>query len=152
MAYRQGLDDGVPIGALARRTGTKVQTIRYYEQIGLLEPSARTEGNQRRYRRREADRLAFIRHARELGFPLDTIRDLLDLTGSPGRSCAAVDTLAARHLAGVRSRLTRLQALERELERMLGECAHQRIADCRVIEVLADHRHCLGDHGKPDES
>ena len=136
----------LPIGTLARQTATKVQTIRYYEQVGLLTPPARTEGNQRRYSTRDAERLAFIRHARELGFSLDMIRELLALTDNPECSCAVADELAARHLNEVRSRILRLRALETELERMVRECSQGQVANCRVIEVLADHRHCLTDH------
>ncbi len=76
------------IGTLAKRTGTKVQTIRYYEQIGLLPEPGRTEGGQRRYGDEDLDRLAFIRHARQLGFTLEAIRELLDLSDNPSRSCA----------------------------------------------------------------
>lgn len=142
----------LPIGELARRTGTKVQTIRYYEEIGLLPPPARTAGNQRAYGRRHLDRLAFVRHARELGFPLPAIRELLALADDPERPCDAADEIAQRQLAAVRSRIVRLQALEAELDRMLARCEGGRIADCRVIEVLADqsHAHCLDpSHGGP---
>ena len=76
--------DGYTIGHLARETGCKVQTIRYYEQIKLMPPPRRTQGNQRRYGPKHVERLAFIRHSRELGFPLDAIRDLLGLGGRPG--------------------------------------------------------------------
>lgn len=139
-------DGGLPIGELARRTGTKVQTIRYYEEIGLLPAPARTAGNQRAYARRHLERLAFVRHARELGFPLPAIREMLALGDDPNQPCHAVDAIARRQLAAVRSRIARLRALEAELERMLARCGGQgRVADCRVIEILADHSHarCL---------
>ena len=74
------------IGTLAERTGTKVQTNRYYEQIRLLPQPERTDGGQRRYRDKDLDRLAFIRHARQLGFTLEAIRELLDLSDNPDRS------------------------------------------------------------------
>jgi DNA-binding transcriptional MerR regulator len=74
------------IGILAKRTGTKVQTIRYYEQIGLMPKPGRSDGGQRRYGNDELDRLAFIRHSRELGFSLEAIRELLDLSDRPERS------------------------------------------------------------------
>lgn len=134
------------IGQLATQTGTRVQTIRYYEQVGLMPVPGRTEGNQRRYRPQDLRRLAFIRHGRELGFSLGTIRQLLQLGDNPDRSCAAVDRIASRQLRHVRSRITRLKALEAELQRMIVQCRGRRIADCRVIEVLADHVHCLADH------
>lgn len=135
----------LPIGTLAQQTRTKVQTIRYYEEIGLLPGTARSEGNQRRYTGRHLERLAFIRHARELGFPLAAIRELMALADDPDRSCAAADAIARHHLSEVERRLRRLDALRCELERMIVECGQSRIADCRVIEVLADasHAHCV---------
>ena len=138
------------IGTLAKRTGTKVQTVRYYEQIGLMPEPGRTEGGQRRYGEAELDRLAFIRHARDLGFPLEAIRELLDLSDSPERSCAQVDGVAQRQLKAVQARIARLQSLELELQRMIRECRSDRVADCRILEVLRDHEECLSDHGGPD--
>lgn len=134
------------IGALAKRTGTKVQTIRYYEQIGLMPEPGRTEGGQRRYGAAELDRLAFIRHSRQLGFSLDAIREMLDLSDSPGRSCTEVDAIAQRQLQAVEARIARLEALRRELRRMIDECRTERIADCRILEVLRDHGECLSEH------
>jgi len=138
------------IGQLARETGCKVQSIRYYESIGLMPEPVRTAGNQRRYDRRHLERLAFIRHGRELGFSLDAIRELMSLADDPDRPCAAADRIASAQLARVESRIRRLEALRRELERMIEQCRRGRIADCRVIEVLADHAQCLhADHGGP---
>ncbi|APX21681.1 MAG: MerR family transcriptional regulator [Rhodobacteraceae bacterium] len=134
------------IGTLAKRTGTKVQTIRYYEQIGLMPEPGRTGGGQRRYGDAELDRLAFIRHSRDLGFPLDAIRELLDLSDSPERSCAQVDDVARKQLKAVQARIARLQSLETELRRMIGACQSDRVADCRILEVLRDHEECLSDH------
>ncbi len=134
------------IGRLARATGVKVPTIRYYEQIGLLPPPDRSAGNQRLYGSSTLDRLAFIHHARELGFPLEAIRDLLSLADHPDRSCAAADAIARAQLAKVERRLERLQALKQELERMIAHCAGGRVATCRVIEVLGNHALCGTDH------
>jgi Cu(I)-responsive transcriptional regulator len=134
------------IGTLAKRTGTKVQTIRYYEQIGLLPEPGRTEGGQRRYGDTDLDRLAFIRHARQLGFTLEAIRELLDLSDNPSRSCAEVDVIAHRQLKEVEARIARLEALRTELKRMLRECSRNTVSDCRVLEVLRDHSACLADH------
>jgi Cu(I)-responsive transcriptional regulator len=136
---------GFTIGRLARSTGCKVQTIRFYEQIGLLPPPARSEGNQRLYTEADAERLCFVRHCRELGFSLDAIRELLSLADHPDRSCAVVDRIAEMHLREVEQRIARLRALQSELRRMIAECRGGRIAECRIIEVLADHRHCLSD-------
>lgn len=138
------------IGKLARATGCKVQTIRYYEQIALMPPPLRTAGNQRRYGPSHVARLAFIRHGRELGFPLDAIRQFLSLADDPDRSCEAADRMARAQLQAVESRIARLNSLKLELERMIEQCKGGRIAECRVIEVLADHAECLHeDHVEP---
>lgn len=134
------------IGTMSRKTGTKVQTIRYYEQIGLLPEPERTAGGQRRYRQRDLDRLAFIRHSRQLGFSLAAIRELLELADNPDQSCSVADSIAHRQLEQVRQRLLRLRALESELERMISECTGDRVAECRVLEVLRDHSECLTAH------
>ncbi|WP_435105224.1 MerR family transcriptional regulator [Arhodomonas sp. AD133] len=140
------------IGQLARRSGCSPQGVRYYEQAGLLPPPLRTEGNQRRYRHADAQRLAFIRHARELGFSIEAIRELLSLTDDPEQACEQADAIATAHLANVRSRIARLQVLESELQRMLTCGDHGAVRDCRVIEVLADHAHCATDHGAAAET
>jgi DNA-binding transcriptional MerR regulator len=133
------------IGRVAGATGCKVQTIRYYEQIGLLPAPARSEGNQRLYTGEDVRRLAFIRHARELGFPLEAIRELLSLTDCPEQSCEAADAIASARLDEVEGRIARLTALKSELKRMIEQCRGGRIADCRVIEVLGNHDRCLSD-------
>lgn len=135
------------IGKLAREAGCKVQTVRWYEEIGLMPEPARTPGNQRIYSQAHADRLAFIRHARELGFPVDDIRALLGMADGPDQSCEAVDSVASRNLSAVRSRIERLKGLEAELERMIAQCRGGKVQDCRIIEVLSDHSHahCLSD-------
>ena len=135
------------IGKLSEATGVKVPTIRYYEEIGMLPQADRSAGNQRVYEHASVDRLVFIRHSRDLGFPLEAIRDLLSLSDNPDQSCAEVDRITARQLAEVNMRIERLTSLQGELERMLHQCACGTIADCRVIEVLGNHDHCQGDHG-----
>ncbi|MCB1972701.1 MAG: helix-turn-helix domain-containing protein, partial [Geminicoccaceae bacterium] len=127
------------IGRVARAANCKVQTIRYYEQIGLMPEPGRTEGGQRRYGDDELDRLAFIRHARQLGFSLEAIRELLDLSDHPHRPCLEADAIARRQLKQVEQRLARLEALRTELQRMVHECSGGQTADCRVLEVLRDH-------------
>lgn len=136
------------IGKLGAASGVKIPTIRYYEQIGLLPNAERSIGNQRLYARSTQDRLAFIRHARELGFTLEAIRDLLGLSDRPDQSCAAVDAIARAQLQAVEGRITRLQALKGELERMVNHCSGGTIFDCRVIEVLGNHAHCIADHSR----
>lgn len=137
----------ISIGRLSAETGVKVPTIRYYEQIGLLEPAPRSQGNQRKYGPAALERLRFVRHARDLGFPLEAVRELLSLTDAPGASCAAADDIARRQLAEVELRMARLAALREELQRMIGQCAHGTISDCRVIEVLGNHDLCGHAHG-----
>lgn len=137
---------GFTIGRLAEATATKVQTIRYYENIGLLAPFSRTEGGHRLYDTEDRKRLAFIRHARELGFSIDSIRELLSLSDNPDTSCERADDIASRQLEDVEQRLKRLKVLQKELKRMVAECGHGRVCDCRVIEVLSDHRLCQAAH------
>lgn len=132
----------IGIGELSRRSSVKVPTIRFYEQIGLLDAAPRTEGNQRRYGKAEVDRLNFIRHARELGFEVEDIRGLLTMSASPQSSCHEVDSIAINHLKEVDRRIASLTALRAELSRMVDECHRGQICDCRVIEVLADHGQC----------
>ncbi|MGF1607926.1 MAG: helix-turn-helix domain-containing protein [Kiloniellales bacterium] len=131
------------IGRVAKAAGCKVQTIRYYEQIGLLHAAPRSEGNQRLYDEADIKRLAFIRHARQLGFPLEAIRDLLSLADDPSQPCAAADSIAHAQLAEVEQRIARLTSLKGELERMIAQCRGGQVADCRVIEVLGDHSLCM---------
>ncbi|MFC1457881.1 MULTISPECIES: MerR family transcriptional regulator [Microvirga] len=129
------------IGELSRQTQVKIPTIRYYEQIGLLAEPIRTEGQQRRYRPEDVRRLNFIRHARELGFEVEAIRQLLGLAGDPDRSCGEVHDITKAHLDEVKDKIARLTALRNELETMVT-CDHRRISECRIIEVLADHGQC----------
>lgn len=133
------------IGWLARQTDCKVQTIRYYEQIGLMPEPPRSTGNRRLYGAEHASRLGFIRHSRDLGFSLDAIRDFLSLSENPDQSCKVADKLARVHLADVNNRITRLLALKTELERMAHQCSGGKISECLVIEVLADHSKCVSD-------
>ncbi|MFC3630489.1 helix-turn-helix domain-containing protein [Paracoccus angustae] len=142
----------LPIGKLSMATGVKVPTIRYYEQINLLPEPKRSGGNQRFYDQKSLERLRFIRHARELGFSLEAIRDLLSLSDDPDKPCAAADAIAKAQLAEVESRLARLTALKTELRRMVAQCAGGTISDCRVIEVLSDHAHCITDHLTSDDT
>ena len=127
------------IGNLARHTRVKVPTIRYYESVGLLPAPARTHSNRRQYDERAIYRLKFIRHARELGFEVSAIRELLDLAERPRRSCAKACALAREHLRDITSRIERLSALKSEIEHMLKTCSKGRIAKCRVIDALSHH-------------
>lgn len=135
----------LPIGALATETGVKVPTIRYYESVGLLPAPPRTQSNRRTYGAEAIRRLRFIRHARELGFEMDAIRQLIAMADQPGRPCGEADAIAREHLAEIDSRIERLTALRAEVQHMIDQCAQGEIKDCRVIEVLSDHDECLHD-------
>jgi DNA-binding transcriptional MerR regulator len=125
------------IGELARASNTKVETIRYYERIGLLPAPPRTAGSYRDYSATHASRLSFTRRARDLGFSIEQIRALLDLANHTQQSCEAVDVIAQAHLAEVKRKVATLTALRRELESIIGQCRRGTIADCRIVEALA---------------
>ncbi|WP_024587406.1 helix-turn-helix domain-containing protein [Aliihoeflea sp. 2WW] len=128
------------IGHLARQTGTKVETIRFYEKSGLLPQPYRTEGNYRAYEQDHLNRLSFIRRARDLGFSLDQIREFLKLADDRSQSCAAVDAIAKEHRKEVERKIQDLIALKSELDRMIDQCGCGLVADCRIIESLSPIR------------
>ncbi|MBR0660329.1 MerR family transcriptional regulator [Neoroseomonas oryzicola] len=139
------------IGDLARATGVKPTTIRWYEQEGWLPPAARTAGGHRAYGPAHLRRLGFIRHARELGFESEAIRALLDLADHPEADCGDAHRLATDQIREIDARMRRLAALRAELARMAEECAGGTIGHCRIIETLADfdHGHCADPgHGR----
>ncbi len=141
------------IGDAARAAGAKVQTIRYYEEIGLLRAPVRTAGNQRVFSAAELERLKFIRHCRALGLSLSDIRVILDLRDQPEAPCARADAIVKGHLTAVKERIRNLRLLQRELERIADKCAGGLASDCQVIEALGDHSQCLsGDHGMAAEA
>lgn len=129
------------IGELASATGTKVETVRYYEKIGLLPCPGRTTGNYRSYGDDHLARLSFIRRARDLGFTLDAVRELLALADDPDRSCAAVDGIARTHLVDIDRKISDLSALRTELDRMIRLCSRGTVADCKIIDALAPRAH-----------
>ena len=142
------MENTMSIGALAKATSTKVETVRWYEQVGLLPAPTRTSGNYRAYDAAHLGRLSFIRRARDLGFSLDQIRALLDIAGQQDRSCEAVDVIAREHLDEVDRKIADLQALRRELDALIGQCRQGRVAECRIIEALAPTR-CSGVPSRP---
>lgn len=133
------------IGQLSSQTGVKVPTIRYYEEAGLIAPTLRSAGNQRRYSEAGLERLSFIRHARDLGFALDDIRELIELGEHPDNGCREAHDIAERHLTAVRERIKNLRRLEKELRRLSAE-DDGHVADCNVIRSLADHALCTTQH------
>ena len=124
------------IGKLSQATAVNVETIRYYERIGLLAAPARTSSGYRTYSEHGAARLRFIKRGRELGFSLDEIRTLVALADQPGHACTDVDRLVQTHLVQVRQRIADLQRLEAELQRLAG-CSESSVRECRIIEALS---------------
>lgn len=125
------------IGKLAAATGTKVETIRYYESIGLLPSPARTASNYRAYDRDQLPRLSFIRRARALGFSIEQVKELLGLSDQRDMSCSAVDAIASEHLSEIDHKLADLTKLRFELDSVIRQCGQGTISDCRIIETLA---------------
>jgi len=124
------------IGALARRTGCNIETIRYYERIGLI-PKARRRGRYRHYEAEDIGRLNFVRRARELGFTLQEVRALLGLAAGGKRSCDQARTLATSHLTDVRARIADLKRMERALAGAVRACNRGTAASCPIIDTLS---------------
>ena len=125
------------IGEIARATGLKVETVRFYEAEGLIAPPERTGGNYRFYNRAHLNRLSFIKRSRDLGFTLDQVKELLRLADNRQGACVEVDMIAGHHVAAIDRKLADLTALRTELVRSLQCCEGTTIAECRIIEVLS---------------
>jgi MerR family mercuric resistance operon transcriptional regulator len=125
------------IGALSRRTGCHIETIRYYERVRLLPVPARSAGGYRLYGAGHLKRLTFIRRGRALGFSIDEIRTLLMLADERKRPCAEVRRVAAAHLKDVQAKIADLRAMERVLRETVARCADGKGADCPLIETLS---------------
>ena len=124
------------IGEMGKATNTKIETIRYYERIGLMPEPARTSSNYRDYGQAELGRLSFIRRSRDLGFSLDQVRALLGLSDDKNCDCAGIDRIANQHLLEVDRKIADLQALRRELKAVIESCDGGTVAECRIIEAL----------------
>lgn len=124
------------IGNLARAAGCRVETVRYYERIGLLPAPPRTRGGHRLYAREHAKRLVFVRRCREFGFGVDQIRELLTLVDGHCYTCDEVREVVLRHRAQLRSRLRALRAMERALGDMAAACTGGTVPDCPFIDTL----------------
>lgn len=130
------MTESLGIGAVARATGIKVETVRWYERVGLLPQPERTAGNYRSYGPAHLARLSFIRRARELGFSLDQVRTLLRLADDREQSCDEVDGVAREHLQVVERKIADLEALRRELSELIASCGQGSIAQCRILQAL----------------
>jgi len=126
------------IGDLSKSTGVNIETIRYYERIGVLPKPGRQLNGRRTYAEGDAQRLGFIRHARDLGFDLADVRALLALQEQPEASCEDATRIARAQLDEVESRIERLLKLKAELSRMVSDCRTGVVAECRVIEALCN--------------
>jgi len=145
------------IGDLATATGTAVETIRFYEREGLIPAARRADNNYRVYSAAHAERLAFIRHCRNLDMTLDEVRSLLRLRDAPSQDCGEVNALLDAHIGHVAQRVRELRALEKELKALRARCAAPHaIEDCGILSGLdnaaggavagAPHRHIRGTH------
>ena len=119
-------------------SGVNIETIRYYERAGLLPPPPRTQGKHRTYDQSQVQRLAFVKRSRELGFPLNEIRMLLQLADNGPLICSeSVKEITLQHLASVRDKIASLKKLERALTRMSGACKPGEKLPCPILEALS---------------
>ena len=128
------------IGELGRLTETKVETIRYYERTGLMAAPDRTAGNYRLYDEAALNRLSFIRRARNLGFSIEQVQNLLALSDNRDQSCAEVDAITTAHLNEIERKIADLQALQGELSSLLSQCRRGKVSECLIIDTLAPNR------------
>jgi MerR family mercuric resistance operon transcriptional regulator len=126
------------IGELARRTGCNIETIRYYEKVGVLAAPVRTEGGFRLYSADDVRRLSFIRRARELGFPLEEVRAMLRLSDERAQPCSEVKEIAIGHLADVRSKIADLRAMKAALEILVAKCEAGLPVACPLLDALSE--------------
>ena len=124
------------IGRLALSAGVNLETVRYYERIGLMPAPARTQGGPRCYEPEHAQRLRFIRRSRELGFGIDAIRRLIALCEPTAQSCSEVRDMAQDHLVSIEAKIADLQRLQALLKQTVSDCGDGRRVRCPVIEEL----------------
>ena len=136
------------IGDLSKKSGIKIPTIRYYEEIGLLPVPERSQSGRRIYTQDDVRLGRFIKHSRDLGFEIEDIRSLLALLKDPKHPCKDADLIAQKHLEQVNRHIASLEALREELTIMLQHCPGHKSETCQVIKTLSDHSNCL--HEKHD--
>ncbi|WP_373088366.1 helix-turn-helix domain-containing protein [Sneathiella sp.] len=127
---------GYAIGVMSRETGVNIETIRYYERIGIMPKPDRTEGGNRQYNHDQLKRLFFIKRCRELDFSIEEIRSLLRMTDSQEFTCGEVHTMTVDHLATVKKKVADLRRLEKALQSMAAECGKGDVPDCPIIDIL----------------
>jgi len=133
------VEQGIPIGELSRRTGVNIETIRYFERVGVLAAPPRTSGGRRVYGADHVRVLGFIRRARELGFNPAEVRAILSLGGPAQASCSEVREIAAHHLERVRAKMVDLAQLESLLATTISHCEGDGATHCAVIDLLDRH-------------
>lgn len=138
MTITNAREAAFPIGELSRRTGVKIETIRFYERIKMLAPPVRTESGRRVYQPNDGRVLAFIRRGRELGFSLDEIRTLLGLRAPANVSCLEVKEIARKHIADVQAKISDLSKLEQILSDTVAQCTGDIAPVCPVLDLLDD--------------
>ena len=124
------------IGSLSKQTSCNIETIRYYERIGLLPKPPRTEGGHRLYKNEHIKRLTFVRRSRELGFTLDGVKELLNLVDGGDYTCGEVLTLTAQHLNEVRQKIKDLRRLEKTLKTIVADCQGGEVPECPIVDAL----------------
>jgi MerR family mercuric resistance operon transcriptional regulator len=126
----------ITIGEMSRRTGANIETIRYYERVGVMPRPRRTEGGHRAYDSDQLKRLHFVRRSRELGFSLDEVRAMLRLVDDGALTCGEIHAMTVDHLADIKRKIADLRRLEKALASMAAECSRGDIPDCPIIETL----------------
>jgi MerR family transcriptional regulator, mercuric resistance operon regulatory protein len=130
------------IGELSRRTGVNIETIRYYDRLGLFGQVTRSPSGHRLFERHDEETLLFIRHCREMLFGIEAIRELLPLRGKG--PCASVKVIATKHLDELRGRMQALAALERKLTEAVTHCPGDNSSACAILDLLSKpERHLL---------
>jgi MerR family mercuric resistance operon transcriptional regulator len=127
---------GLSIGKLSRLTGVNIETIRYYERIGIMPVPPRTQSGQRVYAEDHLKRLTFVRRSRELGFSLDEVRALLGLVGRHTLTCAEIRDMARDHIAHIQERVKDLKKLERVLTDLVDRCHGKNVPECPLLDTL----------------
>ncbi len=127
---------GYPIGAMSKRTGVNIETIRYYERIEIMPKPDRTAGGNRQYNHDQLKRLSFIKRSRELGFSIEEIRALLTMVDRSDFTCGEVHSMTTEHLAAVKAKILALHRLEYALVTMAAECSRGDVPDCPILDTL----------------
>lgn len=141
----------LPIGALSKQSGVNIETIRYYERIGIMPKPQRSAGGYRIYGPEHLKRLTFVRRGRELGFSLNELRALLRLVDGHAYTCIQVHDLAVEHLAEIRRKIADLRRLQRVIGDIAAQCSGDQIPECPIIDALFDPRPLSRNTGAIDE-